>query len=711
MRDQNVGHWLQNRAPSSKLAIMFALVWLSAEFVLLGKYSFIYTGDNATALVPGLWNLQFVDSYFPLWNRFSTGGWDRTAINPIGWINHGLFKLLPGWLAYQTNIVGQIIVAFCGTYWLGREILRLSTLAAFFAAFMFSAIVTGQLHYASGALLPAILISLTLVIRDQSKWLNWVALATTLVVVSHTAWFAEMVPFTSAAIVTWFLFVDFRRKATDWVIIVVAALSLILLRLPDLLLLIEYGSLSNRADLAGAPSPYQWPWLLGNVGNVVSILLIAAALCFREARSRQAWGILGAVIVWTALPYIVAILHDPITSILPLLDGYGYFERASHVSKIMLAFCAGYGVHILLGISDNGRWFVWGRRFLLALAVFAALYGSYMQKKVVLIAWITQGNMVLNYQSPDIADLATQIARKPIPERVEPFQIYPAYLHAYGIETAGGMNGVYSGRYHEFWGEVVRPYFRQGKSTSNQSVNRWITTEPGNPPTFQGVMLMLTTEDHKPERRLADLYQLNLLSLANVGYFISRDKLVDDSLEPLTAPSKPWNSLTSRQKVRKMIADNFYGRRDLYVYRNRNVLPRFFSVENVRRLPDGTAVREAMARATISELRRTMFVEDRHWQEGQMSGEKLHPAEIQVDSYSSDEIRLTVVGSGPSALFVGNSYSPYWVARVDGRVVPIFLANHTFWGLFVPPGSKSVVFRYEPPTARHIPDFLRFPSQ
>ena len=74
-------------------------------------------------------------------------------------------------------------------------------------------------------------------------------------------------------------------------------------------------------------------------------------------------------------------------------------------------------------------------------------------------------------------------------------------------------------------------------------------------------------------------------------------------------------------------------------------------------------------------------------------------AEITLEMYTSDEIRLAVRSEQPSVLVASNSYSPFWKARIDGREARIFPAYHAFWGLYLPAGSRQVVFRFEPPYA------------
>lgn len=692
--------------------MIFALVWLSSEFVLLGKFSFIYTGDNATIHIPALLSLKFADTLNPLWNNLSSAGWDRIAISPQGLVNRYLFLILPVWLAYQTSILAQIFVAFCGTYWLGRRVLQLDQMASLFAAFVFASGVNGQIQLASAFLLPAILVTLTRVLNGKRHIANWLWLIAATFVVAHTAWISEMLPFTSAAVVTWFLFIDVRRRIADWLIILLCAVAVILLRMPDVLALMQYAALSHRSLMFSSPDISQWPWALGSINNLMCLVLLAYTFAVRKGGDRHMWGIVIAVSTWLVLPYGITFFQESLMSVFPPLKGYSFFDRASRIPRIAVAFAGGYGIQVLMAGGAGDRFADWSRKALLAAASVIILIVALDQKKLAIKDWFTQGNMVLNYESKPLQDLAKKIQADSWPVRVEPFQMYPSYLQTYGMETAGGMHALFSRRYFEFWSTLVGPWLKQRLVEVSYlgEENPRLLANPGNLQLFRWSILMLTADDHKAKRRIGEMFRLNLLSLANVAYLVSRDRLVDASLEPFLKSPVTWSSLTSWQKVKQNLLGNFSGRKNLFIYHNRNVLPRFFTATSVRLFVDGRGALKALADASMEDLRTTLFVENRHWPAEQNSAQNFVPATIQLDSYENDEIRLTVDGNGPALLFVGNSYSPYWLAQVDGNSVPIFPSNHAFWGIILPDGAKSVVFSYQPPYAHAFPWKMQFQS-
>jgi len=208
---------------------------------------------------------------------------------------------------------------------------------------------------------------------------------------------------------------------------------------------------------------------------------------------------------------------------------------------------------------------------------------------------------------------------------------------------------------------------------------------------------MLMPEDYRPEWRLGELYHLNLLSLANVGYVISRDRLVDKSLAPIREAKAPWSSLSTREKTKINLKANFNGLEELYIYRNLNVFPRFFSVPGLKPFDTGREVLEGMAAASLEALRATAFVEQNQLPKGLSLDRRYGPVEITLDRYTSDEIKLTVKAKNDAVLIVTNSFSPFWTAEIDGIKTPIFPAYHAFWGVALPAGAKSVTFRFDPP--------------
>jgi hypothetical protein len=278
-------------------------------------------------------------------------------------------------------------------------------------------------------------------------------------------------------------------------------------------------------------------------------------------------------------------------------------------------------------------------------------------------------------------DLANDIRRGGQPARVASFQMYPSYPNGYGLETAGSYQSLTIKRYQEFWNKILEP--------SRETIPVSAKNDP--------LHLWLNPKERRAEWNLAELYDLDLLSLANVKYVLSRDRLIAPSWTLLRGPEVPWSALTDRQKIETNIRGNFTGRTHLYVYENQDVLPRFFVADTLHVLPTAGGVLNAVAAADIKALRRTVFVERALLPPGMSEATSLSNGTVRLESYGPDEIRLSLDLEGAAVLVVTNTYSPYWRSRVDGIETPLFPANHTFWGVSLPKTAKTAYFYYDPP--------------
>jgi hypothetical protein len=74
------------------------------------------------------------------------------------------------------------------------------------------------------------------------------------------------------------------------------------------------------------------------------------------------------------------------------------------------------------------------------------------------------------------------------------------------------------------------------------------------------------------------------------------------------------------------------------------------------------------------------------------------PARVKVDSRRAGAVDLDVTGRSPSTVVVLQSFSPGWVARVDGHEVPVQAADVLFQAVRVSAGHHVVSLRYEPRT-------------
>ena len=667
-------------------ALTFVILWLAIEYVIAGPYSVLYAGDNSEIILPGLLRGRFFETLFSSWDRFAGAGSDRESLGFIAPIDVVLFGTLPGWLAYGLRCVTQAGVAVIGAYALARRTFHFSPWTALFCAaaygllYQHAMMIDASMDYQVG--LVAALSYLLDGKRDPKRWLLF---AGALLLSAWTGYFSRLVPFTSAFIVAWFLFVEPRWRWRDWTFILSTALAVVLLRADTIWALAIQAPLSqlslmrNQATLNEA---FHYllvhPFLEGPV-TAACTALFAYGIVVNGVAAPRVRAMLVLLALGATAPFAAVAGQLWSMQALPWLYGYN-FLRFTFIPASMLPFAAGFGIRALAEQFGPAGWRRPGVARLACLAATLVLgYASFERKWIGASEWLTQGTFAQNYQSPQLRDLASRIRDLNLPVRAETVQMYSSYLNAYGIETASAYQPVYQRRYYDFWAKIFEP----GMAT---------------PAPYRGDKLMLIPDDHRPERRLADLYRMNLLSLANVAFFISRDRLTDETLEPLHEAERPWSLLSTREKIMQNARENFTGRTNLYVYRNKQTIPRIFSVGDLRVFESSEAVLNAMAISTTEELRSTAFVAAQDMPTDLHDTTSFAPLSFHLERYGTDELEISYDAPGKGLIVVTNSFSPYWRCAAGGVNLGPFPADHAFWGIPLDRGTGTVVCLYRPPS-------------
>jgi len=556
--------------------------------------------------------------------------------------------------------------------------------------------------------MPGVLLAISYLLDKKTDPKRWGLALFAIYFVAHTAFFSRLVPYASALIVVWFIFADPRKDYRDWLIILGSGFLIVVLRIEDFLALREILPLSQLpilripSSLDGALTYildvgrfFRNPWIIACLIPFIFSLIVQRFGNFRMK------GILAWILLMTAFSPIVIALQDALMPVFPFLRG-AKLERAVIIVDVALVFAGGYGIQIIVD-QMKGRWpersVSFGLRgVIVAVAVSLLLYTSVRTKYAGLLNWMTHGSYVHIFESPVLKDLAATIRSKTMPERVESFQMFPTYLQGYGLETAGAYQTAYFQRYYELWATMVAPWVA-GLDPKRGSGLTYARRREANRkwPLFRSYRLMLYPDEFLPRVQLDELYNLNILSLLNVGYLVSRERLIGKSLLPIRSEEKSWSSLSRLEKAKINLRANFRGREYLYIYRNRDVFPRFFSVPRIKTFETGRQVLEALANASREELRKTVFVEKKELPAGLLVDQTYGTLDIKLDTYTNDKIKLRVTSDQPSVLIVANSYVPFWTVEIDGIRSKIFPAYHALWGVRVPAKSTSIVFRYEPP--------------
>lgn len=691
--------------------VLFLLcLWLPLEFFVLGKYSVFLMSDNTEIILSRLMVLQYGNGESALWDPYTSAGADRKTFSLMGQIDVFLFSTLPAWFAHSLRVTSQTIIGFLATYALGRRTFGFGPGASLFTAAAYAVIMEdyGILLGSVSGYMPGVLLALSYLLDDKTDFKRWVFAALAIYVITQTAFFSRLIPSSIAMIIAWFLFADHRKRFGDWLIILGSSVLVFMLRFGDFVALRALYPSSqlpltrHLADFdAVLAQALDVSRLFQNLWLTPCLLLFVYALMVRGLGDFRMKGLLVWILLMQAFTPVVVGFEILLAPVIPFLRG-AELERASGIISIGWAVAGGYGIQVLLEqIKERHTEMslgVWLRGGAIVLAACAIMFISVKKKYSSALNWMTHGNYVHVFESPMLKKFAATIRSKPMPERVEPFQMAPGYLNAYGLETVGAYHTLYGRRYYELWAAMAEPW--ASRLDPKHPLAKFFAERRRHNrdwPVFRGDRLWLFPNAFQPSARVGENFNLNLLSLLNVSYLVSRDRLTDKSLVPIREMASSWSSLDHAEKAKISLRANVLGREHLFIYRNQDAFPRFFSAPRIRTFETGKQVLRALAGASLDELRGEVFVESGILPDSLSADRSYGRVDVRVVNYASDVIELAVETVELSVLIAGNGFSPYWVCEIDGVRTPVFPAYHALWGVAVPPGAKSIVFRYAPP--------------
>jgi hypothetical protein len=309
--------------------------------------------------------------------------------------------------------------------------------------------------------------------------------------------------------------------------------------------------------------------------------------------------------------------------------------------------------------------------------------------------------------------------------------LQPAYAYAQGLETVDGWANIYPAVYRDLWLRVLEPLFSEIPFNrqvfgvdSGRAEDNFIFL--GTDLVQAGVGLLPGEDVYEALRNGFDIdrrFRLDLLRLLNVRYLLSeyplrgtgirmvhaadpwpswpeyrsrntglvegarRPPLIDfGSVQPLVLPL--WDYIeASRRKLRG---------KDVFVYELADSLSRFRLVDTILVEPNGKAVLDRLSAMDVAALRSTAVLEAAD-AEAIAARRDLAGGTVEVTFYHPDRIELGAAVSGEAYLVVANTWSPFWIASVDGRAEKLTRSNHAQFGLALGPGKHQIVLRYRPP--------------
>lgn len=130
------------------------------------------------------------------------------------------------------------------------------------------------------------------------------------------------------------------------------------------------------------------------------------------------------------------------------------------------------------------------------------------------------------------------------------------------------------------------------------------------------------------------------------------------------------------------------------VLENRQALPKAWLVQRVELLPDPGQRLQRLQEASFDPSR-TALVESQPLLALAEAAEP-GPGTIRLQHNRPEQILLTVETNANSLLVLGEKYHQGWLATLDNQPVATVAVNHILRGVYLPTGSHTVEFRFDP---------------
>ena len=126
---------------------------------------------------------------------------------------------------------------------------------------------------------------------------------------------------------------------------------------------------------------------------------------------------------------------------------------------------------------------------------------------------------------------------------------------------------------------------------------------------------------------------------------------------------------------------------------NRQVLPKAWLVNQVEVVEQAEQRIEQLRKPDFNPVRKALV-------EGQppitLQQDSRSPGQLSMERFQPNELVFKVQVASNCLLVLGEKYHKGWRATIDGRSVPIERVNHILRGVYLTPGSHTVVFRFDP---------------
>ena len=156
------------------------------------------------------------------------------------------------------------------------------------------------------------------------------------------------------------------------------------------------------------------------------------------------------------------------------------------------------------------------------------------------------------------------------------------------------------------------------------------------------------------------------------------------------------NTCSLRQTDESGVDTSARGCDGVIVWRNPAFLPRAALVSDVRHAPPAASGHDILDVAANLDVDygRTAVVDGAS---APLLQGSLAQGSVQTRSSGPDEMLFTTESGSAMLLRVSNTFYPGWTATIDGRPTRIHRVNWFGMGVYTPPGTHDVRFRFEAP--------------
>jgi hypothetical protein len=689
---------------SNRIAQVFFLVvsiFLTCEYIIAGKFSYVRVGDNLDTFVPRLstlWNL-ISDIHPTYWYPYLAGGVDRLA-NDISFLRiDALFSgIFSDWATYAVILVVSIFLGGYYTFLIAKRVLKYRIEASLIAGlfYMFALLFEDIIPFMLGfGIFPFVIYQFE-IWRIRMKEIR--TMKTVLIIVGTSLVFglfsslAFTLPFTIVGLIVWFLFFRQERRLIFWMGLFLGIFIAISFHLQEANSLFLHASLSNRSGgyfnggIAGYISYFRYIFGLYGLSLVI---LVVGAISFK-IKDRFMLSIIGLV---CASIFLIPAYQMIATAFPSWLGLFADFDMRRFFLLFPFLFAIGFA-HLInessgtLTIAPRDKTYALPKIFLVLGLVLLFCF-HIATKASHTYGWLKLGGFYEHTYSQDLDVLANDTVNDP-PFRVGTVVngnavLVPTLPHFFEIETVDGHANLTSQRYIDFFRLVAKD---QSIKSSMYLFHQASDEDK-----------VLFSEDS------SEFVNVTLLSLANVRFLvstlpISADNFVLISETKEIAPEDENSNFFERQRSR---IDSSINGRDLLIYENEEVFPRLFVTGRVQIEKDSADILSLLENASMSDLRSNAVLNlldinenvEKYSVFDDVSGVG---GSVNITRYDSDEVLVKVSIDAPSFLVLINAYDPFWKAYIDDQYIDIVPAYHAFMGIpLFESGEYEVLFRYEPP--------------